>query len=147
MCMAIGEFCPGRVLETAGLLISKLKTDRSSGYIAIVNRENNRMLLHAQIGDCPAEKAERYMKFSLEKAMRVSKSGETSSWMTRNPDKDQYGGGISAGKYAIGFSGLPEDRDEALVTALAYKLELIDVREAYHIGSLSGNKHIKDLIS
>jgi hypothetical protein len=146
--MAIGDFCPGRVLETAYLLISKLGIpDKKSGYIAVMLRENGRLILHAQVGDCPDEKANKYRELSLEKAQRVYDYRTISSWITRDPQEDKYGGGIAAGKYIIAFSGLPEEADEALVVALAEQLELLTSADAKNIIAVSKNSYIEKLRS
>lgn len=148
MCMAIGEFCPGRVLETAYLLISKLGIpEKNSGYIAVVLRSNGRLILHAQIGNCPEDKARKYRDLSLEKAERVCATKTISSWATRDPKKEKYGGGIATSKYAIGFSGMPEVADEALVIVLAEKLGLLSPEEAKNIIAISKNECVAKLRS
>jgi len=70
----------------------------------------------APIGEVPAEKAEKYLAFCQEKALRLAAHPDhLASWQSRNPDADQWGGAVRVGDLIFSISGLPEMGDEALM--------------------------------
>jgi hypothetical protein len=92
-----------------------------------------------KFGDLPSDS--RSLEFCQEKATRVLKSGSSSSWLTRDPEKNQWGGAVRVHEdVVLSFSGLPEDADEALVLVLAVYLDLIDLNDAQKIADQSGNE-------
>lgn len=72
------------------------------------------------IGQVPLEKAEKYFRFCVEKAIRLANHPEhESSWESRNPDAGEWGGAVRVGDYIFSISGYPEMGDEALMLILA----------------------------
>lgn len=93
------------------------------------------------LGNPHPEKVLRYTRFAGEKCARTCESGQISSFTTRDPANDKWGGGIKVyGGYAA-ISGLPEVWDEALIVAAALALDLLSVDEANAIFDLSQNPH------
>ncbi|MFA5052464.1 MAG: hypothetical protein WC565_00155 [Parcubacteria group bacterium] len=126
------------IMAMAKRIVSTFNFDeRRGGVLAIVDG-NKEALLRAPIGEYLDEKEGKYRRLSEEKARRAFKKRE-SSYATRNPKRELWGGGIFTGKYGIGFSGLPELADEALVVKLAVKFGLISSEEAKRIVSESDN--------
>lgn len=96
---------------------------RSGGYLTLFNATNKQMVFSIPLGEIPKEKEEKYRTLSLEKAIRLSgklDDGDASSWQSRDPEKQQWGGAVSIGEgFILSFSGLPELADEALVLLIA----------------------------
>ena len=87
-------------------------------------------LLSCVVGQIPPEKYNKYARLSDEKAQRLCclglAEGHVSSYQSRQPDQEQYGGAVAfvtvasevkgdSGRhpYIVRFSGLPELGDEA----------------------------------
>lgn len=119
---------------------------RRGGYICITERSSTHNpnpipLLVADIGvvDDP-KKAAKYFALSQEKAARlIVHPSHDSSWQSRNPDADQWGGAVVASSWIFSFSGFPEAFDEAVMLLLAQKLKHIDAPTARHIAGHSNN--------
>lgn len=101
------------------------------------------ILRHGKIGDVfDADRRRRYRKLSREKLTRRLKNpGHVSSWQSRNPEQDEWGGDIKAGDFDLSFSGLPELADEAVMLALAVILLLLTFEEACAIARISDNQY------
>lgn len=94
---------------------------KDSGYCVVKDAATGRLLLAFQIGECPAEKVEKYLRLANEKADRLIANigaGHKSSWQSRD-GKEKWGGAIRAGKLIFSFSGLPELADEAVMLCTA----------------------------
>lgn len=142
----------GRVLgvvgEAVGLVIEHLDREagkpqeRRGGYFCygLETPAGASLLVHAQIGRVRFEKEDKYCAFSLEKMERlVGRPGDCSSWQTRDPDHDMYGGAIRAKGAILSFSGLPEEADEAAMLLAAVKLGALAPHDGGNIGSVSKN--------
>jgi hypothetical protein len=109
------------------------KTDRR-GYLTLMDGLSGEVIFTVPFGEIPEEKREKYFELSQEKAKRVfenfSKKGHTTSFESRDEDKQQYGGAIyvnyHSGAIILSFSGMPELIDEAMMITLADKL-LVDI--------------------
>jgi hypothetical protein len=87
---------------------------RKGGYFCVADGLTGTPLLVAIVGEVPLEKAEKYMEFAQEKARRLAfQIGHVSSWESRDPDHNQWGGAIRIEDLIFSFSGLPELADEA----------------------------------
>ena len=99
----------------------------------------------ALIGIVSPEKSDRYFSLSQEKPRRLSQHPEhLSSWQSRNPDADQYGGAIKMGDKNFSLSGYPELGDEALslIGGEVYcEFLLFAVERAKEIVRLSNNPY------
>lgn len=137
----------GIILDTVEDLIEKLNVEgKNSGYLAIVDRSDGRLLLHAQVGNCLPDKHAKYCEISLEKAMRIYRNQDASSWMSRDPDNDKWGGAIVAGRFILSFSGLPELADEALMLALGREMSWISIEDVMGLATVSNNEYIGKLL-
>jgi hypothetical protein len=135
----IGKFSLLRVVEIALEAVEDLTTsERKGGYLAIIRHSDETVILHCSIGSISEEKKEKYKRLALEKARRARKT-ERSSWKTRDPEKEQYGGGIPAGEYDFGFSGFTETDDEKVVVRITRAVGLITEDDAKKIFAISGN--------
>lgn len=89
---------------------------KKGGYFCVADGLSGTPLLVALVGEIPLEKVEKYMEFAQEKARRLSfHIGHVSSWESRDPDHDQWGGAIRIEDMIFSFSGLPELGDEVLM--------------------------------
>ena len=94
--------------------------DRSGGYFCLADAETVLPLLIMAVGQVPVEKAGKYLSFCQEKAKRLAEHPDhLSSWESRNPEKEQWGGAVRVGEFIFSFSGLPEMGDEAVMLAVA----------------------------
>ena len=101
------------------------------------------------IGYVPIEKLEKYGRFSMEKPERIEShlpEIHYSSFQSRNPELDQWGGGILGFEnenpsFGYGCSGLfPEHCDEAVCLLVALKLGHLNIAQACYIAGISQNE-------
>jgi len=122
--------------------------NRDYGYFTMRRKSDGRVLLVYQIGECPPEKAEKYMALSLEKSQRLFERhhdfGDISSFQSRKPCKGMWGGAICLKDVIFSFSGLPELADEAVVLATAFQLDVISKRQIKRIIDISNNHFAKE---
>lgn len=113
------------VVEAFVDLFSKLPgmEEKNCGYFTLRDYSSNRVILTRQIGICPSDKWQRYHDLSLEKGDRLFRNADhLSSRESRDHEKSQYGGAISAESLSLSFSGLPELGDEAVMLCAARML-------------------------
>jgi|GEM_PF-3917146 len=98
-----------------------------------------------QFGELPSDS--RSLEFCQEKAHRALRSGSSSSWLTRDPEKNQWGGAVRVHEDVIfSFSStFSEDTDEGLVLVLAVRLGFMDFDDAQKIAGQSGNEKFLQL--
>ncbi len=94
--------------------------DRTGGYFCLAE-QNGRILTLTLLGTIPdLEKAKKYRHFAEEKALRLAEhSRHVSSWQSRDPKHDKWGGAIRTSNLIFSFSGFPELWDEALMLVTA----------------------------
>ena len=115
---------------------------RSGIYLCVADRKTGLPYLLIPIGKVPVGKAERYAHLALEKALRLANhSVHKSSWESRNPDSDKWGGAIRAGAFIISISGLPELGDEAVALQVVWPQD----EPVQEIAAKSGNPYWKQL--
>ncbi len=117
---------------------------RKSGYFTLRDISSGRVIITIMLGDIPKEKQEKYLQLSLEKGDRLYKNYKTSfkifsSWQTRQPDNDKWGGAIRVNRYILSFSGLSELLDEALVLEVALTMNWENSHRLYEISQVSNN--------
>lgn len=67
------------------------------------------------------EKGSQSFDFALEKSRRLREHPDhLSSWQSRDPSSNKWGGAIRVGQFILSFSGLPELVDEALMLNLVH---------------------------
>lgn len=94
--------------------------DRTGGYFCVAESSTGLPVLIARIGEIIlSEKRGKYFDFCQEKTRRLAQHSEhLSSWESRDPNVDAYGGAVKAPSgFIFSFSGLPELGDEALMLA------------------------------
>ncbi|MFA6587916.1 MAG: hypothetical protein WCT08_02495 [Patescibacteria group bacterium] len=134
-----------------GFFVMKLTPSNRPQYIS-----NNPALLTVPIGELPIGTL-KYANIATEKADRLIadfvKRGKeaVSSWQTR-VENEKYAGAILCnmivcdhyGPFAISFSGLPELADEALMLALAVRMQWMTSEAATRIAKISNNQYFRD---
>jgi len=121
-----------------------LPKDRNYGYLTSVEAETAQVEIAVMIGVCSHEKAQKF-DLSLEKARRLSSNpGHISSFESRDPGADKWGGSIRAKSRILSFSGLPNEKfDEAAMVYVAMKLGWIENFEALQIAAASDNEYVR----
>jgi hypothetical protein len=137
---------------------------KNCGYFTLRDEMTGHVILLAQIGVCPYNKAAKYCTLSLEKGDRLfTDIDNPSSFGSRNPEAKvvllcssasyswgHWGGairlGLGEGQLILSFSGLPELGDEAVVLAVAVQAGWLKGSQAKAIAKLSNNKYFLPLI-
>lgn len=123
--------------------------ERQGGYLVIRDKHNGTPLLIERIGKCPVSNVKRYHGLALEKSERLSNTrltgGHISSYQSRDTQNDKWGGAIIAGDLIVSFSGLKELFDEAVVLALALRMDWLGFQEVARVTEISGNRFVKPL--
>ncbi len=90
------------------------------GYLCIADGINGLPLVTVLMGEVSLQKAPKYLEFCQEKAARLAGHRDhESSYESRNPGKDRWGGAVRCGNKIFSFSGLPELGDEAVMLKAA----------------------------
>ena len=94
----------------------------TGGYLCISDGKNGLPLLTMLIGEVFLQKAPKYLEFCQEKAARLAgHPNHQTSWESRNPEKDWWGGAVRFEDKILSFSGLPEMGDEAAMLRVVAK--------------------------
>ena len=137
-----------KFLEIAGLRSSR----PLAAYFCVASVPGQgRALMIREIGSCPEEKARKYFEFCQEKKDRLYKNpGHISSWQSRQPEKDKYGGAVRTaldGYYILSMSGLPEHGDEAVMVYTAHKINWMNKDTILAIIGISKNPYIAQMLT
>lgn len=87
-----------------------------------------------------------YYELSQEKALRLMRgvvndgTNHVSSWQSRRPENNQWGGAVRDEDTILSFSGLTEHADEALTLLVAMENGLMSPEAAEKIAQMSDNK-------
>ncbi|MDO8482686.1 MAG: hypothetical protein Q7S86_02620 [bacterium] len=109
------------LIEQVDLIIKqalKLDKTRTGGYFCLADRSGMPLLIVAVGEVADNEKAVRYFVNAQEKCRRLTKSNTWLASDTRDTENGKYGGAMKGHDYIYGFSGLPEDLDEAAMIIL-----------------------------
>lgn len=126
------------ILDLArGMTDIKEKEFDRSGFLTLMDGITGKILFTIPFGEIPEDKWELCFKFSQEKATRLFATGlplgHTTSYESRDTNKDQYGGAIYVNMHStaviISFSGMPELIDEAMMLALARGLSIVCIKK------------------
>ncbi len=121
---------------------------RSGFYVTVMDQFGS-VLYQALIGELTAEKAMKYKLFSLEKANRLKDHPDhVSSFQTRNPEINAYGGAVRGSIIGIliSISGLPDDKDdEAYAAFIGVRQNWLTPGDAGEILKVSDNQIFKTL--
>lgn len=138
------------VTFVTGMAVALINDPVRRGLYAFVGTARNdqefQPFFHEPIGIVPPDRAEKYMKFSAEKPWRAYQLGDVTSFTSRDPDNNQWGGGIVTGGWLIGVSGLPEQWDEAVVVVSAVLSGLESADWAATIAAKNANGYIMSLL-
>lgn len=93
---------------------------RRGGCIAVMHKYH---LAVRPVGIIPPEKENRYYTNAVEKITRMVKNEEKRSFISRNEDLGQWGGGIQHKDVYVSFSGFLEKLDEAFSLAYAFYIQ------------------------
>ncbi|MFH0874169.1 MAG: hypothetical protein V1846_05025 [Candidatus Komeilibacteria bacterium] len=86
------------------------------------------------IGDVWEDKLPKYLFYSTEKSARLlTHPDHVSSWQSRRPRFDEYGGAIRTEKGLLSFSGLREDLDHTLMVAVGAREHVLTGDEVIKI--------------
>ena len=112
---------------------------RTGVYFCIADERGEPAVI-ARVGE--PTKPEKYLAFCQEKAKRLAAHPEhVSSYQSRNPAQDHWGGAIRANYWLMAPSGAPELGDEALVMGTAWVLRLADEDTLAAIAKYSNNPY------
>lgn len=125
-----------RIVRWISSTLNEANRWRQGGWLHVTNAEG-KLIFHEKIGTVPIEKNAKFRALSAEKALRLHEHPEhRSSWESRNPKKDQWGGAFrTVDGWIFSFAGFSEFWDESLVLLLVYNLGLQD--EKQHLASTS----------
>ena len=134
----------GLVLEEA-LALGLSDGNHRGGYLCIADNMTGESLDVAKLGAPEPAKKGQYEMLAKEKAWRLAGHPEHgTSYQSRDPARDLWGGAVRAGSHILAFSGLPEHLDEALmlVVARAYLgwMDADVVHRCATMAELSGNE-------
>lgn len=121
---------------------------RTGAALTIINVDEEKSLsFTAFVGMPPKDKAQKYFAFSIEKARRLRASpDDESSFQSRNPDKNKWGGAIRSEPIIISVSGFPEHWDEAVALVMAVRGSSMRAARARSIAAHSKNPHFESLL-
>ena len=137
------------ILQVATRRFPETTQGRLGGFLCVLNPQIGEIVVTGLIGTEPDEKKrEKYKLLAEEKARRLALHPEhQSSWESRDPDKNRWGGAIRGTRLLFSFSGLPELWDEALMLVLAVRLKEIETAAAQAIAKKSENQFFEQLLS
>lgn len=101
---------------------------RAGGYLVLMEAHTGAIVSITRVGVVMPEKEQKYISFASEKARRLFATHKVNpdivtSWQSRNPDDDKWGGAIWSKNWIVSFSGLPELADEAMSLSVAAAME------------------------
>jgi len=120
-----------------------------SGYITVLDAVTGAVLFTCMANNCPAETAGRHYDSSREQAIRLfSNPGQVTSFESRDPASDEWGGAIRAGSLIISFAGLDDELvNEAVVCGVACRTHWVfRGRDFARIFEISRNPYLSSLM-
>jgi len=117
---------------------------KKGGYLSVFSIPNAMLGFISCVGSIvPPEKWQDYARNSQEKGIRLltthQELGHLTSYESRDPDNNKWGGAVYADKYIFSFSGLPELADEAIMLTLAVELDFLSLQNASDIAKRNNN--------
>lgn len=147
-----GSYNLGSVIDDALFDVSRhemvqaiLKEKGSlGGYLCIARAEDGFPLAIIQFGDMPHDRLSGRFEFCQEKAQRLAEHpGHMTSYESRDPSSNKWGGAIRGKKYIYSISGLPEQLDELVSALFAYAVDDLDPPEAKVFLEVNDNEYYK----
>jgi hypothetical protein len=150
----IGKLNILQILRLAGSAMASFislpdnpRPENKGAYLVLRQRASGLVLLANLIGDFSySERAIKCYGFAHEKGERLGNRPEDlSSWQSRNPDEEKWGGAVVAGNFLLSLSGLPELGDEAVMLVTAFLVGWSDETEIRQIATISSNPFLDPL--
>lgn len=137
-----------KVLAQASDMLAKAdRPDKTGGYLAWTDSNGTPFIAGLMWGIMPVDKAAKRQEYALEKATRLTLHNlHRTSYRSRNPKEERWGGAIRAGEHILSFSGFPEKWDEAAMFVLAIKLGWISRDDVFRHISPKRNPHLRPLL-
>ncbi len=145
----------GRLVDYAerilGLAIAHLRSagqppDKCGGYLAIVELGRGDLEMLVGLGYSSPEKVDKRMEFAIEKGKRLYGLTDFTSYESRKPEIDRWGGAVRGRELIFSFSGLPELWDEAAMFVLAIRLGQLRETDVCDVISEERNPHLRPLL-
>jgi hypothetical protein len=137
-----------QVVKAIIRLVNSEGQERTGAYLCVIDRETHQLILHALIGDGPPDKVSKWREFSAEKCVRLLGHPEhETSFDSRSPDDNRWGGAVLGTDYAFGLSGLKELDDEAAMFHLAVMLNQRDGQATLSVISEERNPQLHHYVT
>ena len=112
-----------RLLAQANELVPP-ELERSGGYLTILDEKTGKILLILSCGIIPPAKADKYLKFSQEKAHRLfTNKNHKTSYESKDEIRLMFPGAVRGEEGIYAFSGHQPDVDEAIAISAFYLIE------------------------
>jgi hypothetical protein len=137
------------VTQTFISLPENPKQDRTGGYIVVIRKDNQKILILCELGVCLPDKIESGMFLCQEKAKRLQQNKDHhSSWQSRDVAGRKYGGAVTSlsSEFIGGMSGFVEHGDEAIVMVTWHLMGWLSLDEANQIARFSENPMFNPLL-
>ncbi len=138
-----------QVVQAIIRLVNSEGQERTGAYLCVIERRTYQVVLHALIGDGPADKVSKWREFSAEKCVRLlgHQPYNETSYESRLPEENRWGGAVLGTDYAFGLSGLKELDDEAAMFHLAVMLKQRDGQATLDMISEERNPRLRHYIT
>lgn len=138
-----------QVVEDAIRLVNSEGQQRTGAYFCVCYRPTYQLVLHAMIGDGPGDKSSKWREFSAEKCVRLlgHQPYHQTSYESRAPENDRYGGAVLGTDYVFSLSGLKELDDEATMFQVAIELGQRDVISTLDLISDERNPQLRRFLA
>jgi hypothetical protein len=123
--------------------------DQQGGCLVIMDNQNISQIFGQTLICYPWKKnIEKYREYCLKQARHLFQyPHNTSSFQSRMPTHNQWGGAIRTPQYILSFAGLTELGNEAVALALSVKINIQTVDDAKRIAKISNNIFLHKLLS
>lgn len=114
------------VLTSVMVCFSNKWKGPKGGCFCLMEKETGIIFFTSFFGNSPKEKMKKRFELAQEKANRLFQHPEhKTSWESRDPNNDKWGGAVSGKKYIYSFSGFPENMDTVAMAKLAELVERV----------------------
>lgn len=120
--------------------------DKCGGYLAVIELGRGDLEMLVCLGYSPPEKVEKRVEFAIEKGKRLYGLTDFTSYESRRPEMDRWGGAVRGRELIFSFSGLPELWDEAAMLVLAIRLGQLQETDVCDVISEERNPHLRLLL-
>lgn len=147
--------CADCVINVASKMVEAEKKEKRGGYLVVLEVASGSIELILRLNYFNSAKAPKYIEFAMEKASRLylcikgTEEGDErslTSYATRNPANDKWGGAIYGKELIFSFSGLPELYDEAAMFVVAIHLGELEESVVLDRIDAERNPHLRPLL-